>query len=176
MHRNNPWVSFRSALPLIALFGVALHQAWLASSRDLTPWKGGGFGMFSTVDAGESRAFRTELILAEARFGARDAPHSSMRRRARNLPTTERLSAYADRLLTERWRIDPKSIAHLPHRRSEGPIRVPMLRRLPRDQAAACGSFSLQAVAVEVLRPSFDARTGTYRLQVLNRVLRKAAS
>ena len=37
------------------LFGVALIQLTLAFSRDLSPWKGGGFGMFASVDAPSMR-------------------------------------------------------------------------------------------------------------------------
>lgn len=34
---------------------VAGAQLWLAHARDLTPWCGGGFGMFSTVDGWGAR-------------------------------------------------------------------------------------------------------------------------
>ncbi len=37
-------------LPPALLVTVALHQLVLAFSKDLTPWCGGGFGMFSTTD------------------------------------------------------------------------------------------------------------------------------
>jgi hypothetical protein len=37
------------------LLSVALNQLWLAFSADLTPWCGGGFGMFSTADGRFSR-------------------------------------------------------------------------------------------------------------------------
>jgi hypothetical protein len=34
---------------------VALHQIFLATTADLDPWKGGGFGMFSSARGSESR-------------------------------------------------------------------------------------------------------------------------
>lgn len=37
-------------LPPALLVVVALHQLWLVHSQNLTPWCGGGFGMFSTTD------------------------------------------------------------------------------------------------------------------------------
>ena len=37
-------------LPPALLVAVALHQLWLAHTELLTPWCGGGFGMFSTTD------------------------------------------------------------------------------------------------------------------------------
>ena len=43
------------ALPCALLLAVALHQIWLVAHADLSPWSGGGFGMFSTTDAGPTR-------------------------------------------------------------------------------------------------------------------------
>jgi hypothetical protein len=48
------WSDLLPLLPPVLLFLVALGQVYLAHTADLTPWKGGGFGMFSTND-GESR-------------------------------------------------------------------------------------------------------------------------
>ncbi len=42
-------------LPPLILVGVALAQLALAWGADLSPWSGGGFGMFSTADAGGRR-------------------------------------------------------------------------------------------------------------------------
>ncbi len=52
-----------AALPALLLIVVALHQIWLVHSDQLDPWKGGGFGMFSTtqgVNARHSHIFVTE--------------------------------------------------------------------------------------------------------------------
>jgi hypothetical protein len=38
------------ALPTALLFAVASTQMVLARRADLSPWKGGGFGMFASVD------------------------------------------------------------------------------------------------------------------------------
>ena len=42
-------------LPIILLLAVALIQLFLAHSSGLSPWSGGGFGMFSTSDAPRRR-------------------------------------------------------------------------------------------------------------------------
>jgi hypothetical protein len=42
-------------LPSALLIGVALHQIFLVETQGLSPWSGGGFGMFSSVDAGSTR-------------------------------------------------------------------------------------------------------------------------
>ena len=50
------WSSSRSRLlPPLLLTVVALLQIVLARTADLTAWKGGGFGMFSTLDHGAYR-------------------------------------------------------------------------------------------------------------------------
>ena len=50
-------------VPAAVLAGVAVVQIVLAATLHLSPWKGGGFGMFSTLDHG---AYRGVDILIEA--------------------------------------------------------------------------------------------------------------
>jgi hypothetical protein len=65
----------RAALPSLILTVVALSQIGLARTVSLTPWKGGGFGMFSTLDHG---AFRGVDVVVEApdRSEAQEVPPS----------------------------------------------------------------------------------------------------
>jgi len=42
-------------LPVVLLLAVAVTQIYLAHRYALAPWSGGGFGMFSTLDAAQSR-------------------------------------------------------------------------------------------------------------------------
>ncbi|MEM7394187.1 MAG: hypothetical protein AAF492_17755 [Verrucomicrobiota bacterium] len=42
----------------ILLIVIALNQQFLAHVRQMTPWKGGGFGMFSSVDTRSARFLR----------------------------------------------------------------------------------------------------------------------
>jgi len=58
-------VSPRAAevIPAVLLVAVACGQLVLARTAGLTPWKGGGFGMFSTLDHG---AFRRVSVVVEA--------------------------------------------------------------------------------------------------------------
>jgi hypothetical protein len=48
-------------IPPVLLFVVALHQIYLARSEQLSPWKGGGFGMFSSTELGAARYVRIFL-------------------------------------------------------------------------------------------------------------------
>jgi hypothetical protein len=45
-------------IPTFVLIIVACVQIYLALNADLTPWKGGGFGMFSTTDGNANRYLR----------------------------------------------------------------------------------------------------------------------
>ena len=53
--RAKSWLAY---LPLIALLVIAGIQISLAEFSVLTPWKGGGFGMFSTIDSSAYRVMR----------------------------------------------------------------------------------------------------------------------
>jgi hypothetical protein len=54
---------WRVWLPAILLVVIAMVQVMLAKTANLSPWKGGGFGMFSTTDG---TAFRYIRIFVEA--------------------------------------------------------------------------------------------------------------
>jgi hypothetical protein len=49
------WRNRAQLLPVLLLLCVALHQLRLVYTTDLSPWSGGGFGMFSTTDAPSDR-------------------------------------------------------------------------------------------------------------------------
>ena len=54
---------WRVWLPVTVLMAVAAVQIVLVRTAHLTPWKGGGFGMFAAVDGGAVRSLR---VLVEA--------------------------------------------------------------------------------------------------------------
>ena len=51
-------MSWREVVPVALLVGVGSVQLILARTADLSPWKGGGFGMFATTDGSGSRHVR----------------------------------------------------------------------------------------------------------------------
>jgi hypothetical protein len=55
MHIDTDW---RPLIPTALLVVVAITQVVLAKTADLSPWKGGGFGMFATTDGTASRYVR----------------------------------------------------------------------------------------------------------------------
>lgn len=54
---------WRTAIPTALLLAVAITQVVLARVADLSPWKGGGFGMFATTDG---TAFRYVRLFVDA--------------------------------------------------------------------------------------------------------------
>lgn len=86
-------------LPAVLLTVVAVNQLRLAGTEALSPWSGGGFGMFSTTDAPGNRhlhAFvQNEGVRREVAipFDLADSV-----RRATTLPTRARLGALAAEL------------------------------------------------------------------------------
>jgi hypothetical protein len=86
----------------LLLIIVALSQLWLAWQASLTPWKGGGFGMFSVIDAPSMRVIRVTGRDAdgnEFRIMPGSAPHSRALDRLRNLPSSKTLRVLGEELL-----------------------------------------------------------------------------
>jgi hypothetical protein len=56
------WACRFRTLPIALLIVVAFIQIALARSAGLSPWSGGGFGMFSTLDHGSRRHLHTFVL------------------------------------------------------------------------------------------------------------------
>lgn len=87
---------------------VALVQAFLAQTQDLTPWKGGGFAMFASPDRSEHRAVRVYLQTPDGEVPAAIPAGGSgvsdrAVLRARNLPTQGALLTLAGQLGDQEW-------------------------------------------------------------------------
>jgi hypothetical protein len=91
------------AVPFV-LVAVALVQIVRAHVVGQSAWKGGGFGMFSTVDSSGARFFRAYLIKDGLQLAVpipdrlEDLVH-----RTKIVPTDENLQLIADELATEQW-------------------------------------------------------------------------
>lgn len=83
-----PW---RARTPVVLLLALCLLQLVLVREAGLSPWKGGGFGMFSTLD---NSNFRTVRVIAVE--GGRDVPVTLP-------PGTERLRRAIRILPLHRW-------------------------------------------------------------------------
>lgn len=89
--------SWRQRLPVLVLAVTALAQVGLARSAGLTAWKGGGFGMFSTVDDAPHRALRV-VVEAPERLEEVDVAPSieDVAVKAMTLPSDHRLRRLAE--------------------------------------------------------------------------------
>ena len=88
----------------ILLIAIACLQLYLAHTQHLTAWKGGGFGMFSTVDSSGARFFRVFFISSKETFPVEVPQHlRRIARKARAIPTTKNLDRLAQALLDEVW-------------------------------------------------------------------------
>ncbi len=81
-----------AGLAPLALALVASAQMLTALLYDLSPWKGGGFGMFSTVDSPAARFVRIEFVTRDGRASSLGLPEGlePYALAARSLPTRAR--------------------------------------------------------------------------------------
>ena len=113
--------AWRSTLPVALLLTVACLQVALARTAGLSPWKGGGFGMFSTTDDVGRRHVRVFVSAPDRSEEVAIAPSlEDAAVRAAVLPTDAALARLAERVIAregryhrpvdtvriETWRID----------------------------------------------------------------------
>lgn len=95
-----PGGRWRALLPVSLLVVVACAQVTLATTAGLTPWKGGGFGMFSTTDDGGRRYVRVFVSGAERSEEIAISPSlQDAARRAAALPVDGELWRLARRVV-----------------------------------------------------------------------------
>lgn len=86
-------------LPSILLITIAINQLILANFFNLSPWLGGGYGMFSTTDVGNNRHLhvyaRSDGIFKELIY-----PQNldDLALRTTSFPTTDNLKSFAYRI------------------------------------------------------------------------------
>jgi hypothetical protein len=90
---------WRVGLPAAILVSVAAIQIVLVRTAHLTPWKGGGFGMFAAVDGGAVRSMRIRVDGPD-RSEYLDVPPSLERAaaRAEALPIRPLLASLAEQI------------------------------------------------------------------------------
>lgn len=124
----------RVLLAPICLCLVAGLHVWRVTTAGQTPWKGGGFGMFSTIDSESSRFVRATLLTSE---GPRPIviPSEFEKKIAelRAAPNQAQLQDLADRLAARGW-IDPLAaqqwLAEQLRQEATAPLTAKRLREL----------------------------------------------
>ena len=97
-------------LPAIILVSIAGNQVRLVHSRDLSPWRGGGFGLFSTIDRATERRISCVGIDTEGEIrmlklgftgtGPEYGFDSSFRKRLQAFPDREQMERLGEMLLS----------------------------------------------------------------------------
>lgn len=102
--RTTPRNTLCVVVPTAMLLGIALYQHYLARTVQLTPWKGGGFGMFSTIDSGGNRRIEAEVESATGlRFRVAPRAYPGGLQVLRNLPSTSSLRDYGEWVSKDAW-------------------------------------------------------------------------
>src|SRR5688500_5050957 len=103
----------RSAAPAVLVL-VAAVQAYNVRQYELTPWKGGGFGMFSTIDEPGRRIVRCYLVGDGGHETPLRIPPSLERLtwEVRAIPTSERVSRLAS-AVAEEFNLSLRKIGHV---------------------------------------------------------------
>lgn len=109
LHRRDRVLAW--ALPVV-LIVVALTQITLAHTRDLSPWKGGGFGMFASVDLLTYRPLKADFVTDAGLipidvhdFGDASYRAQKLYTNARGLPDDRRLDQLVDLMVQAEWEV-----------------------------------------------------------------------
>lgn len=168
-----------SLLPVVVLCAVGCAQMVLVHSGGLTPWKGGGFGMFSSVASPATRLLRV-YVETPAGWVSASLPPSESRAvsNLRALPSLRGLNDLVSRLQGYRWAesATPPSIdvERIPDSGEDtaGPpaARGPVLNPVPPGVARFPRTLRLvqaKSVRAELLQLEFDPAAHTIGLRKL---------
>jgi hypothetical protein len=139
---------------------VAVQQIILSHHHDLSPWKGGGFGMFASVDMPTHRIIRGYFVDGGRSFAMDLAAVEGLERpleQALALPTPGRLDRLAVRLARIPWHLDAQS-------RVARPLRS--------RSDAGTAPIRASSIRLEVYRIAFDRATLTVERRFLADVTR----
>jgi hypothetical protein len=153
----------------IILTAVAGFQVYRSRTYATTPWKGGGFGMFSTIDFPPARVHRVHLLQGNQAIAvALDARFEESMRLMRNIPQPEVLQNVAQVLTEFRW-VYPES-------RYAGPTPAFTSRSGSDLQVLGHGEsvppghqlVVFDAVRLEVWRYTFDSARARAGLEIMS--------
>ncbi|MBD5778789.1 hypothetical protein IEN85_04750 [Pelagicoccus sp. NFK12] len=150
--------------PILLLLGVALTQFYFSRTGELSVWKGGGFGMFSSYDDPGNRLLRVTLVTESGeRFPAAVSLPRGQDAKLRTMPSRQRLRRVMEQFSTAEW--------------------LPIDHDLSRDEELVQRSFSaiyknvssglsakmakelgVEMIEVELNRVRFDRSRGTLKL------------
>ena len=94
------------AMPVLLAIIALVHMARVRAYHQ-TPWKGGGFGMFSTIDKPSSRFFRCTLMTPDGNFPVTiPTSHQKLAERLKIAPSPGNLKKIGNHLLATSWQLE----------------------------------------------------------------------
>jgi hypothetical protein len=107
--KYSPLRSATWLLPILAI-GVFLNEVYRQNTKDLTAWKGGGMGMFATVDGPGMRFINISLsdIGRKYRVTCLNKQLRRLRRVAEIEPSKTNIKKLADSVLQTKWRVEDR--------------------------------------------------------------------
>ena len=158
----------------ILLIGLAVNQIRLALTHNLSPWKGGGFGMFAVIDQPKMRALTAEGLDSN---GSRcrvdlalDGPDADARAvrlslRLRTEPDAAAYERLADHLMASDFVRTGSTRSGEGRSEDRDPPdgQAAPTCRLTRSRhggSKAGSTTQLRAIRLQVWRPRFDASSG----------------
>ncbi len=162
------------------LVAIALVQILLAYTRDLPPWKGGGFGMFASIDGLSMREVRCEATTMDGvtiRVDALRAVDLERRDRMRALPSPRALTWLGHVLLEfdfvpetvreeaaeARLRLENPGLEGIPD--AGGAERARLYRPLRENDPEDAETVQIRSVKLRWWRISFDRAEAKIRTE-----------
>jgi hypothetical protein len=140
------------AIPAL-LATVALVQIFLVNTTGLSPWKGGGFGMFSTIDSVTERRVVAHVRLAAGEFTADlGGPLARPRDRVQAQPTSQRGEELIQAILRHDWEPSADRRVAIATRGGERPAEVRIEVRRIRFASASDELSTSIMLASDVVR------------------------
>src|SRR5688572_19485720 len=141
--------SWRAVVPVALLLAMAGAQLTLVYTADLSPWKGGGFGMFSTTDDSGRRHVRIFVTGKDRSEEIAIAPSlEDAAVRAAVLPTDDQLTRLARRVVAREIR----------HERQVDVVRIEAWRITYAPLTLAANSQLIRSFEYRVDAPAVSRR------------------
>lgn len=186
---SRPWLYLVVCWPLVLLFVIAVRQLWAAQRGHLSPWKGGGFGMFAATDHPGSRFVHCTgttvagetVIVRAAGLPAGSGVSADLLRRLRTSPATGDLRRLVDALLDAEYvevdaglrLVRAEFLEQNPGMAGKLPVprRWPVTVLVPRDRRRVghehAHAYRLSSVQASVWRVRFEPGDRTLRVSAV---------
>jgi hypothetical protein len=92
---------------------VALTQIYFSHTQNLTPWKGGGFGMFASIDRMERRVIQITAVTEQKKFVINPEmiiANQNEYSRFQSMPSRKKLQEIHEIVQEKKWVVDSTNV------------------------------------------------------------------